>query len=93
MNRRWFLQLLGFSGASCTTSGGGDEHIMNCAHSFTKGPFYVTVASSFEEPGFYPPSSLYPVQHCSQCGIIRLPKEVRELNSENIAAGHVKENK
>lgn len=93
MDRRWFLNLLGFaklpSQVPSCAAGGGDAHLMECAHNWSKGPFYVMIANSYEEPGFYPPSAMYQVEHCLECGILRLPEEVRKLNGANFAAGHV----
>ena len=40
-------------------------------HKFEKSPFYLMAAVSYEEPGYYPPSGMFPVQICS-CGEIRL---------------------
>lgn len=43
-------------------------------HDWKRGPFYLTAAKTYEEPGYYPPSTLLNVEHCIGCGLIRLPK-------------------
>jgi len=48
----------------------------NHIHEFVKGPFYVTAALSFEEPEFYPPEGLTPIEFCKTCGVLRLPPKL-----------------
>lgn len=82
---QFFLSLLG---AAQVPKVSGDR--VACAHTWIKGPFYVAAAETYEEPDYYPPSALVHVEHCSACGIIRLPEDMWGLNGANISAGHVK---
>jgi hypothetical protein len=66
-----------------------DDSSTPCPHNWTKGPFYITAAQTYEEPGYYPPSVLLRVEHCSLCGILRLPKDTWELNGDNMDEGHI----
>lgn len=45
---------------------------MICEHKFISGPYWITCAGSREEPAYYPPQGVVPVEHCFKCGIIRL---------------------
>lgn len=57
---------------------------MDCEHDWVNGPFYITVASTFDEPDFCPPSRLAKVEHCTKCGVIRLPEETRKKTGKNL---------
>ena len=69
MTRRGFFGLAAFLG------GVRAEH----EHKWDKSPFYLPCSKTFEEPEFYPPSSLMPVELCT-CGLIRIdPKTAAML--------------
>ena len=59
-------------------------------HQWTQGPFYITAASTWEEPQFYPPQSLVLVEHCVTCGVLRLPKALWKYEGDNLAAGEAR---
>ncbi len=42
-------------------------------HLWVKGPFYLMVANSMEEPDYYPPSGMVKLEFCKICGIVRVP--------------------
>lgn len=54
------------------------------AHSWHLSPFYVTVASTYEEPRFYPPGGSVRIETCD-CGAMRLPDGLGKLTGENVA--------
>ena len=58
---------------------------MECEHDFREGPFYIMVARSYEEPDFYPPSSMFKVEHCVKCGLLRLPEPLRKYIGKNLS--------
>jgi len=58
---------------------------MDCKHDWHDGPFYIMVARSHEEPDFYPPSSMFKVEHCTNCGLLRLPQELRKYIGKNLS--------
>ena len=45
-------------------------------HRWVEGPFYLTVASTWEEPGYEPPRGLIKVEYCADCGILRIPMDL-----------------
>ena len=53
---------------------------------WAQGPFYIRVAASYEEPQYYPPSALIQVEHCTVCGLLRLPADLRKKTGKNLAA-------
>jgi len=55
-------------------------------HSWHEGPFYLTVASTYEEPTYYPPSAVIGVETCD-CGAIRLPGKLGAQAGRNLAGG------
>ena len=57
---------------------------MTCDHDWHTGPFYVMAAGNYEEPTYYPPSSLVRVEHCTKCGLLRLPAEMRSQTGRNL---------
>ena len=58
-----------------TAYGAASEETGHMQHQWVAGPFYVPVAMSGEEPQYYPPQGLLPIEHCLTCGLLRLPKE------------------
>jgi len=44
---------------------------------WVKGPYYVMVAVTYEEPDFYPPGGRGALEHCPVCGAVRLDAEMR----------------
>lgn len=54
-------------------------------HTWVSGPFYVKVAASAEEPNYYPPAGLVRIEHCTKCGLMRLPDDLRSHRSENLS--------
>jgi hypothetical protein len=56
-------------------------------HTWSTGPFYIKAAHAYEEPQFYPPQGLVRVEHCVECGILRLPMDLWKHTGPNIAAG------
>ena len=50
-----------------------------------QSPFYVTVASTYEEPDYYPPSSMVRIETCD-CGLMRLPGDLGKRRRKNLAA-------
>lgn len=56
-------------------------------HEWVTGPFYVTVANSYEEPRYYPPAAMMKFEFCRWCGIMRIPDDLRAYTGPNIAAG------
>ena len=55
-----------------------------CPHNWVSGPFYVMVAVTYEEPDYYPPQGMIPVEHCTLCGLIRLPEAYRQKVGRNL---------
>jgi hypothetical protein len=55
-----------------------------CEHDFKEGPFWIKVASSYEEPVYYPPQGIVKVEHCVKCGILRLPEQFRKYIGPNL---------
>ena len=58
---------------------------MNCKHDWQQGPFYLKVAATYEEPDYYPPSGMVKVEHCTLCGLLRLPESLRQYIGKNMA--------
>ena len=51
---------------------------MECDHKWVKGPFNVMIPATDELAKYLvPPMAFYEVEHCTKCGTIRLPKELR----------------
>lgn len=79
-DRRSFLGMLAalfqFPQAKDMKEGHGDEGWMEQAHTWTKGPFYISISGQMgtSEPLL--------VEHCSVCGIMRLPKAWRATKGE-----------
>ena len=55
-----------------------------CPHDWKSGPFYVMVAVAYEEPDYYPPQGMIPVEHCTLCGLIRLSEAYRQEVGRNL---------
>jgi hypothetical protein len=66
---------------------GGGAMAGECLHEWAQGPFYIKVASSYEEPEYYPPNALVKVEHCKKCGVLRLPEVLRGYVGKNLAEG------
>lgn len=45
-----------------------------CLHHWVSGPFWISASKTYEEPTYYPPGALMPVEQCSRCGLLRLPE-------------------
>lgn len=58
----------------------------HCSHDWVEGPFYVKVAVSYEEPKYYPPQGLVNVEHCTKCGLLRLPELTRKAKHKHLQA-------
>ena len=50
--------------------------IENCQHTWNLGPFYVSVGT---DP-YAEIHAFIQIEHCSNCGIIRLPEKCRKLD-------------
>lgn len=80
MTRRGF-----FGGLLGVTTICGQHNPASCE--WVTGPFYITAASSYEEPDYYPPEVFVKIEHCRKCGIIRLPESLRGFTRRNLAEG------
>ena len=53
---------------------------MECNHDWVNGPFQVVILADNEgEKYIVPPMAFYKVEHCTKCGTLRLPTELREF--------------
>ena len=57
-------------------------------HAWRLGPFYITAAGTSEEPTFYPPGALVQVEHCTRCGLLRLPDMMRLQTCGHLTGGY-----
>lgn len=55
-----------------------------CEHDMVAGPFYIMVARTFEEPTYFPPSSLIRAQPCTKCGVVRIPDELKGQDGDHL---------
>lgn len=58
-----------------------------CEHRFVEGPFWITASVTYEEPTYYPPSGLVKVEHCTGCGMLRLPEAERKKEGKHLRDG------
>lgn len=63
------------------------DNVLNvpCTHEWVKGPFYIKVAVTYEEPRYYSPGGLVNIEHCKKCGVLRLPKDLWDKTGENLS--------
>jgi len=59
-----------------------------CDHDWVQGPFYVKACWGFECPTYYPPAALIPVEHCTKCGLLRLPPGLWQEEGDTILPDH-----
>ena len=87
MHRRTLLGWLSLFGVSQVTAQTGLETAPEPphTHAWTRGPFYVIAAVSWEEPTYYPPQGLIGIEHCTSCGLLRLPESLWKSTGANLA--------
>jgi len=58
-----------------------------CYHEWVKGPFWIKASITWEEPEYYPPQGLINLEHCVQCGLLRIPKDLRAKRGTHLRDG------
>lgn len=58
-----------------------------CLHEWVKGPFWIKAAITWEEPEYYAPQGIINIEHCVQCGLIRIPKDLKSKRGKNLRDG------
>ena len=81
MTRRAWLWLLAALGWSAVAEAGEPNDVL---HAWVTGPFWITAAATREEPRYYPPGTLVNIMHCTHCGLLRLPKDMRVKTGSNL---------
>lgn len=52
-----------------------------CVHEWKTGPFWIIGSTDMPH---YSPSMLYRIEHCTKCGIMRLPRELWPQIGQNV---------